>query len=340
MKHNYQASIVAAQSGKKYQFICDDKEDILSAGLRAGVPLHYGCRNGNCGKCKAYLLSGDLKKLAFYDYQFSHTQKAQNMFLMCHYAATCNISIRTEMQNEIKHIAVQHINAKAKEIKIIGDDLCILKLKMPRSNNLTFIAGQDASLSFKDHQSLNYPIASCPCEHKFIEFHIRYDAHDSFAKYLFAGKIRADMDIKIKGPRGVFRLNENSKNNLSFIAWDTGFAPIRSVIEHHYDLDLERSTDFYWAYPNYEKAPYLDKHAKSWQDLFDDYHYTKIACDFHRNVKSDCKQIAEQIFANIDIKRTIKRDIYLAMPAHIVLYLSEMLIGEGGAQTKLIAFPM
>ena len=340
MKHNYQITATAAQSSKKYQFMCNDKEDILSAGLRAGVPLAYGCRNGNCGKCKAYLSSGEIKQLAFYDYQFSDAQKAQNMFLMCHCTASCDISIRTEMQNEIKHIPVQHINAKVKEIKIIGDDLCILTLRTPRSNNLAFIAGQDALLSFEGYKSLNYPMASCPCEHKFIEFHIRYDTHDSFAKCLFAGEIKANTDIKIEGPRGIFRLNENSKNNLSFIAWDTGFAPIRSVIEHHYDLDLERSTDFYWAYPNYEKAPYLDKYAKSWQDLFGDYRYRKIACDFHCDMENDCKQIAEQIFANIDVKRTIKRDIYLAMPAYIVLYLSEMLIEAGTGQTKLIAFPM
>lgn len=34
------------------QFACEADETVLSAAIRAGVGLPYGCKNGACGSCK------------------------------------------------------------------------------------------------------------------------------------------------------------------------------------------------------------------------------------------------------------------------------------------------
>ncbi|MFX6118657.1 2Fe-2S iron-sulfur cluster-binding protein, partial [Acinetobacter baumannii] len=43
------------------QFSCDASESILTAAIRAGVGLPYGCKNGACGSCKGKLVSGEVE---------------------------------------------------------------------------------------------------------------------------------------------------------------------------------------------------------------------------------------------------------------------------------------
>ena len=42
-----------------HEFNVRTDESILQAALRQGIGLPYGCRNGACGKCAGYVISGD-----------------------------------------------------------------------------------------------------------------------------------------------------------------------------------------------------------------------------------------------------------------------------------------
>jgi CDP-4-dehydro-6-deoxyglucose reductase len=48
--------VTVTPSGR--QFSCDADETVLSAALRAGVILPYGCKNGACGSCKGKVTDG------------------------------------------------------------------------------------------------------------------------------------------------------------------------------------------------------------------------------------------------------------------------------------------
>ena len=51
-----------------HEFYVDGNDTLLEAALRNGVSLNYGCSNGNCGECKARVLSGEVKKVHAHDY--------------------------------------------------------------------------------------------------------------------------------------------------------------------------------------------------------------------------------------------------------------------------------
>ena len=331
---------ITTNSNKKYIIACDDSDSILQAGLREGIDLKYECSNGTCGACSAVLKSGEIKKISYHDYKIPQNKATENTFLMCCNTAVSDIEIYTQLQNEAKHIAVQNIQANIKNIEFLANtDIAILTLRMSRAKNLQYIAGQEAVLTFNDIQSIDYPIASCPCFRMELEFHIRKDDKDPFAKLLFDKKIKPKAKINIIGPKGIFRLNENSDRDISFIAWDIGFAPIRSVIEHNYDLDLGKKTKFYWGYPKKEQQPYLSKYPKSWCAIFDDYSYDFIACDYS-NSESDYLLIAKNIFSSLDLNFVINSNVYLAAPANIVLCLVDLLLKSGLDKDKIIAFPV
>ncbi len=217
--------------------------------------------------------------------------------------------------------------------------MAFVTLRVPRSRALQFMAGQDVELSFNGNKS-RYPLASCPCQMLELEFHIRNIASDDFAKAVFSTSLKVKSKVILQGPKGVFVLKETSKRPMLFIAWDSGFAPIRSLVEHAFSLEMSNPVDFYWAHPAGEAAPYLDNHAKSWQAVVDEYNYMPIACEFDRSNKNNCKKVSQQIFNALDLAKVKRSDVYIAVPAEVLIYLGELLLENGLDESQLIASPI
>jgi CDP-4-dehydro-6-deoxyglucose reductase len=319
-------------------FECTEADSILEAGLRYGLSIHYECSNGTCGTCKAKLLKGDIKQIKHHDFTLKE-RKSDNIFLMCCNAPATDIEIALDLIGDVKSIPVQTIKVKVKDISLINENMAIVSLRTPRSKTLQFMAGQDVELSFKG-QTHRYPIASCPCQSMDLEFHIRNTGQDAFANKIFNGSIKPKSMVNLKGPKGIFVLKEKSKRPMAFIAWDNGFAPIRSLVEHAFSLEMSNPVRFYWAYPAVEQAPYLDNHAQSWQAIIDEYTYTPIACNFNRANKNDCHKVAQQMFDALDLSVVNQSDVYISAPAEMLIYLSELLLNNGLKESQLIASPI
>jgi CDP-4-dehydro-6-deoxyglucose reductase len=67
------AQIKVLPSG--HEFLLEGTDTILEAALRAGLAVNYGCSNGNCGLCKARIVSGEVKKIGRHDYVLSAAEK-------------------------------------------------------------------------------------------------------------------------------------------------------------------------------------------------------------------------------------------------------------------------
>ena len=61
----------------------DNEESILSAALRQGVNLPYGCRSGNCGSCKSLLVEGEINYPFEQALSLSDEEKQHGMVLLC-----------------------------------------------------------------------------------------------------------------------------------------------------------------------------------------------------------------------------------------------------------------
>jgi len=323
----------------KRNFECSENDSILEGGLRHGLAMHYECSNGTCGACIAKLVNGKVKQIKHHDFSLSEDQKNQGEFLMCCNAPASDATLELALIGDVKSIAIQNIETKIKKISFVNDGLAIITLRTPRSKTLQFMAGQDVELSFKGNTS-RYPIASCPCHGMELEFHIRNLPEDAFATALFTKKIKSKSVIDLEGPKGIFVLKETSVKPMMFIAWDSGFAPIRSLVEHAFSLEMSNPVNFYWAYPADEQSPYLENHAKSWQVIMEDYTYTPIACEFDRSSKNDCHKVAKQIFEALDLEIINQSDLYISAPAEVLIYLGELLLENGLNESQLIASPV
>jgi len=320
-------------------FESSNSDSILEAGLRYGLSMRYECSNGTCGVCKARLVKGDIEKIKHHDYSLKAEEIDNQEFLMCCHAPRSNLELDLNLIGDVRSIPLQQIQTKIKKIEFVNDNMAIVRLRTPRSKTLQFMAGQDVELSFKN-SAARYPIASCPCHGMELEFHIRNINKDKFSQLIFTQATKVKDSINLTGPKGVFVLKELSVRPMVFIAWDGGFAPIRSLVEHAFSLEMPNSIYFYWAYPENESTPYFDNHAQSWHAVMDDYHYQSIACEFDRNSHNDCHKVAKKIYDSLDHNVVNQSEVYISAPAEVLIYLGEFLLENGLNDTQLIASPI
>jgi CDP-4-dehydro-6-deoxyglucose reductase len=255
-----------------HEFFVEGNNSILEAGLSAGLALNYGCSNGNCGKCKAKLISGEVKKIKPHDYVISDAEKNQGYILACSNTAISDIVLEAEEAGSEEEIPLQKISARVKKVDKLTDNLAVVHLRTPRTERLRFLAGQRAVLSTVGVEPVEYHIASCPCDDRNLQFHICQQEGNSFADHVF-GQIQNSESIMVEGPQGHFVLREDTTRPLLFIAFNTGFAPIKSLIEHAMTLDVNEFSHLYWFHQT-DNKPYMHNLGRAWADAFDNFRYS------------------------------------------------------------------
>jgi CDP-4-dehydro-6-deoxyglucose reductase len=219
---------------------------------------------------------------------------------------------------------LQTIDTRVKAVSPMGADMRLLHLQTPRTNRLRFLAGQSVRLALGADAEATLPVASCPCDERNLHFHVRRRAGDAFAERVFAGLEGADT-VRIEGPRGDFVLDEDSTRPLVFVAFDTGFAPVKSLIEHAMALDASDSLHLYWIAA--AGGHYLDNLCRSWNDALDNFGYAPLT------TQSALGQ------ALLEHPRLAECDVYVAGPAPAA-HAAEFALLERGlprAQLKVSA---
>jgi len=317
-----------------HEFFVDGNDSLLEAALRAGLSLDYGCSIGNCGKCKARVVSGQVHRLRHSDVAFSAAEKAAGVVLMCCHTAATDLVIEAREAHGAADMPLQTIDARIKALTPMGDDMRLLHLQTPRSNRLRFLAGQSVRLSLGEEAQGSFPVASCPCDERNLQFHLRRRTGDAFVERVFAG-LKDVATVRVEGPRGEFVLDEASTRPLVFVAFDTGFAPIKSLIEHAMALDSAETLHLVWSASG-ERGHYLDNLCRSWSDALDNFRYDPLVA------APDSSPAADETLARAVLERVRQVhprleevDVYLAGPAARVQAAEVQLVVHGLPRAQL-----
>ncbi len=174
-------------------------------------------------------------------------------------------------------IPEQQIVAKVKSVSSLDDRTYLLHLQTPRTNRLRFLAGQNVTLGGSGGGGFrgDYPLASCPCDDRNLLFHVtraQAEAGDGFAARLFAGALRAGDAVNVWGPYGEFVLRPATGRPIAFLCCDSGFAPVRSLVEHALALDSFPAMAIHWAATR-PGGQYLANQCRAWADALDNFDY-------------------------------------------------------------------
>ncbi len=319
------------------EFFVEGSDTLLEAALRAGLALNYGCSNGNCGLCKARVVSGQAKKVRNHDYVLNETDKNAGVVLMCSNTAVNDLVIEAEEAGSAREIPLQQIAARVKKVERLADEIMLLHLQTPRTRRLRFLAGQYLTLQTGETAPVDYPVASCPCDDRNLQFHVQRMPGNPFADLVFHG-LKSGDTVNILGPRGEFVLREDSPHNLVFIAQDTGFAPVKSLIEHAMALDVAESLHLYWlATPG--QSHYLSNQCRAWSDALDNFHFTPI--DLPAATPDDAGAISAELL-RVTHDHPVLRDcdVYVAGSPVLLDVAHEFLLAKGlPAEQLVIGYP-
>ena len=286
------------------QFEVDEGESILTAALRQGFVLPYGCKNGACGSCKGKLIEGELDYGTYQKKALPDEEKAQGKALFCQAKPLTDVTIEARTIGAVRDIQVKKLPCRVQKLERLVDDVMALYLKLPANERLQFLAGQYLEFLLKDGSRRSFSMANAPHDDELIQLHVRHVAGGAFTDHVF-GKMKERDILRMEGPLGTFFLREDSDKPIVFVASGTGFAPIKSVIEHTLNKGVTRPMTLYWG-GRRPKDLYMDSLAKTWplryvpviSDALPEDRWTGRAGFVHRAVMEDFPDLsAYQVYA-------------------------------------------
>jgi CDP-4-dehydro-6-deoxyglucose reductase len=252
-------------------------ETILEAALRQGVGLPYGCRNGACGACKGMLRSGEL---AYGDYQeraLHPQEKAAGKALTCCTRPLTDIVFEVRELTGAKDLAIRTMPARVEKVEKPADDVAILYLKLPAGERLQFLAGQYVDILLKDGKRRSFSMANAPHDDQFLQLHVRKSPGGAFSRIVFE-EMKERAILRFEGPLGTFYLREDAGKPILFVAGGTGFAPIKAIIEHAFEIGIDSPMVLYWGVRS-RKDLYMPDLPIAWQKAHPGFTYIPVVSD-------------------------------------------------------------
>ncbi|MBE3033083.1 MAG: CDP-6-deoxy-delta-3,4-glucoseen reductase, partial [Actinobacteria bacterium] len=244
----YQINVLP--SGRQFQ--AEDGETILAAALRQGIGLPYGCKNGACGSCKGNVREGSIVQGTHSPNALSAQEATEGRALFCCATPATDVTIEVREVHGAGDVPIKKIPCRVASLEKAAPDVTIVKLQLPATERMQFLAGQYVEFLLRDGKRRSYSIANPPHDDGPIELHIRHMPGGVFTDYVFGAKEGApamkERDIlRFEGPLGSFFLREESDKPIILLASGTGFAPIKAIIEHAQFIGSTRPMTLYWG---------------------------------------------------------------------------------------------
>ncbi len=241
-------NITVQPSGRA--FTASSDETLLAAGLRQGVGLPYGCKDGACGSCKCKKISGEVTHGTHQEKALSAEEAANGFMLTCCATAHSDVVLESRQVVEEGAFPIKKMPVRVSSLEKKSDDVMIVKLQLPANDVMKFHAGQYVDFLLRDGDRRSYSMANAP--HTLVEgsptveLHIRHMPGGKFTDHVF-GVMKEKEIQRIEGPQGSFYLREDSEKPLIFLASGTGFAPIKAILEHMQHKSISRPVTLYWG---------------------------------------------------------------------------------------------
>jgi len=227
-------------------FSAEAGETLLDAGLRQGLILPYGCKDGACGACKGKVVSGTVDHGKSQPHALTDDEKAAGMTLFCCASAQTDLVIECKQLALASDIPVKTLPSRIEKLDKLAPDVIEMHLRLPANERFEFLAGQYIDVLLKDGKKRSYSLAGVPRDENMLELHIRHVPGGLFTEQVFSTMKVRDI-LRFNGPHGSFYLREDSSKPMILLAGGTGFAPVKSIVEHAIAKGITRPMFIYWG---------------------------------------------------------------------------------------------
>jgi propane monooxygenase reductase subunit len=253
---------------------CDEEESVLDAAFRHGFNLVYGCREGQCSACKAYLLEGEVVLKPYSTFALSESEESNGYTLLCRAMPEEDLVVELlhfdpdnyKLENEIRDG-----RAAVTAVEALTHDISRLELEVAEPADFSFLPGQYVDVWIPEAENTgevrrSFSMANLPGDGR-IELIIKRYPGGRFSG-LLDGQISVGDELGFTGPYGAFHLRETDRPIL-MVAGGSGMAPILSLLRTLAAERSDRMVRFFYGARTQQDLFYIDLIAEVGSALAD-----------------------------------------------------------------------
>lgn len=255
-------------------------ETLLDAGLREGLPMPYECRNGGCGRCQCTILTGEVRMQPYQPGALAEADRAAGKVLLCCAEPLSDLEIEYVPDAHAKRAPTHRYVARVSLLEPLAPDVMRIMLAIVEGGPLPFRAGQYINIILDDGAKRSFSFATSPHEASGegeIELHVRRIEGGRFTTQVFSA-LKVGDRLNFEGPLGAFTLREDGGKPIIFVAGSTGFAPVKSMLEHAFWVGLTRPMILYWGVRR-PADMYLTDLVETWQREHSNFKFIPVVSD-------------------------------------------------------------
>ena len=238
-------------------------ETILEAGLREGLPMPFDCRNGGCGECKGTLLAGRVALHPYQESALTDAERAEGKTLFCCAEPLEDVEIAYVPATGARPAPLHRYRGRVTAMERLAPGVMKVMLKVEDGGKLAWHAGQYINVILApDGAKRSFSFAAAPGRSDLVELHVRLIPGGRYTTYVFE-RMKVGELVDFEGPLGAFHLREDGDKPILFVAGSTGFAPVKSMLEHAFAIGMKRRMVLYWGVRRPEDL-YARELAEGW----------------------------------------------------------------------------
>jgi propane monooxygenase reductase subunit len=307
-------------------FDVDEDETVLNGAFRQGLMLMHGCKEGQCGACKSFLLDGDVDLDRYSTFALPDYELEEGWTLLCRAHAVTDLEVELiNYDEEILRSGVElrTVRARIEAIEPLTRDIRRLVLRT-EDGEMPFRSGQYVDIRLPGTDVVrSFSMANLPSDEGRLEFMIKLYPGGHFSGLLSDGSLKPGDELEVTGPYGVFTLRETDRP-LVFIGGGAGMAPILSLLRSMVESGVTRPAVYYYGAREEEDLFHLEE-LSALQEALPGFRFVPALSDAEwageKGLITDVFERGEQELADVEA--------YLCGPPPMVEAAQEMLMRLG-----------
>jgi len=319
---------------KYYDFQCSQDESLYDAAEQVGIKLPISCKNGVCHICRGELQSGSVVT-GGQNKKVNASKDGATEIMLCRTWPQSSCEIEVKSVYGPKELPLKKVACQVESIELNQAHVYQIKLSLPAGKSPDFFPGQYLSINLPTREEPAYfSIASRPGLRS-IELHIQADPHlESALEIVQYLKTQHEKNscVSISLPFGEACLHKAPSKDLILMAAGTGFAQMKSMIEHLQFIGYEHAISLYWAVRKDEDM-YLKMLAETWEQQFSNFQFKPIIADIDdRQGVDHHDQMSDAVLNNhLDLANSL---VFVSGSPKLVFSTMDILTESGLPETQ------
>lgn len=223
---------------------------LLDAAFAAHVNLPHSCRGGQCGSCRARLVSGEVDYPRGPPLGLTAEERAEGYVLLCQAVPRGDVVVEAREIRRVTDVEIKSLPCRVQRLERLAPDVMGVYLRLPAVEEFHFRAGQYLDVMLPGGRRRSFSIASPPHDASLIELHVRRVQGGAFTEQVFSAMTPGAL-LGIEGPLGQFYCRdpgpERPAGPVILVAGGTGFAPVKAILRALLEGGERRPVHLYWG---------------------------------------------------------------------------------------------